>query len=405
MRILITNNSLARRAGTELVVCELAQAFRARGHEVAAYSSELGEMAGLIRESHVAVVNDPRSCPFKPDIIHGQHHLDVMSALLSLPETPAIFHSHGGLPWVERAPLHPRILHYVGMCPIVTESMGVEQGIALERLHTVLNWVDLNRFNTVRTPIELPRRALVYTRMIEGGFFLDQITSAFQKAGIALELSPSLGNGGVLNPESILPQYDIVLAAGRSALEAIACGCATMVVNHQSSLGLVTPENLDTLRGQNMSPLRMSPQLSIESVSQQLAKYDAASVAATTQRLRQSASLEQAADQLLELYQLSINEWNTRPRPTPAEEIDSVSQYLRFLTPGLKSLDEKSRKIDRLELKLESLQKDMAGLQKLSKSAARSTELLIRLRKSMLGRLALHFAKRDNSDATAPHVK
>jgi hypothetical protein len=401
MRILISNNSLSRRAGTEMVVWELAQAFRARGHEVAAYSSELGEMAGLIRESHVAVINDPRTCPFNPDIIHGQHHLDAISALLSLPDTPAIFHSHGGLPWVERAPLHPRILHYVGMCPIVTETIGLELGIVPERLHTILNWVDLKRFHTVRTPPDVPRRALVFTRMMEQGFFLDQVMAAFHKAGIALDLAPSLGSGGLPNPESILPQYDIVLAAGRSALEAIACGCATMIVNHQSSLGLVTPKNFKLLREQNMSPLRMSPQLSVESVARQIAEYDAASVALTTQTLRQCASLDQAADQLLKLYQISIDEWKTRPRPSPAEEMDATSQYLRFLTPGLKSLDEKSRKIDRLESKLESLQKEMAGLQKLSKAATRSTEMLKRLRKSTLGRLALHFAKRDNGEAVA----
>ena len=41
MRVLIKNNSLSARAGTELVVYEIGRELRRRGHEVAAYSSTL----------------------------------------------------------------------------------------------------------------------------------------------------------------------------------------------------------------------------------------------------------------------------------------------------------------------------------------------------------------------------
>lgn len=393
MRILITNNSLATRAGTELVVWELARALQARGHEVAAYSSELGEVAGLIREAHIPVIQDPANCPFQPDIIHGQHHLDTMTALFSLPDVPAIYHAHGGVPWVERAPKHPRILHYVAMCSALSERTGIELGIPDSRLHTVLNWVDLERFKTVRVPVAKPKRALIYTRMLGGGFFCSQIQAAFARQGIVLESPPSLENGEVRQAESLLPEYDIVLAAGRSALEAIACGCATMVVNYQSSLGFATPENLESFQGQNMAPFRNDPQLTTALIEQQLADYQAARVAATTQKLRHSAGLDQAVDKLLGIYQQTLEEWQHARKPSSADEAAATALYLRQLVPALKVLDQKERKIEKLKSQVQDLKLARADLERSGKQAARNASLMEALRRSLLGRLALHFAK------------
>lgn len=394
MRILITNNSLATRAGTELVVWELARALRARGHQVAAYSSELGEVAGLIRESHIPVIQDLAECPFKPDIIHGQHHLDTMTALLSLPDTPAIYHAHGGVPWVERAPKHPRILHYVAMCSALSEHMGIELGIPAQRLNTVLNWVNLERFKTIRVPVEKPRRALIYTRMVGDGFFYRQIQAAFERQGISLERPSSLENGDVRQAESLLPDYDIVLAAGRSALEAIACGCATMVVNYQSSLGLVTPENLESFQEQNMAIFRNSPQLTTALIEQQLGQYQAASVAATTEKLRRIAGLDHAVDQLLGIYQQTVEEWQCISKPTSADETASTALYLRQLLPALKTLDQRERKIEKLTSKVNDLNLANSELKHSGKNALRNASLLETLRRSFFGRLAMHFAKR-----------
>lgn len=401
MKILITNNSLATRAGTELVVWELAKALRARGHEVAAYSSQLGEVAGLIRDSRVPVIQDPADCPFRPDIIHGQHHLDTMTALLSLPDTPAIYHAHGGVSWLESAPKHPRILHYVAMCSVLAERIGIEQGIPAPRLHTVSNWVDMGRFKTVRMPAEKPRRALIYTRMLGDGFFYRQIQSAFERQGISLERPPTVEKGEVRQTESLLPDYDIVLAAGRSALEAIACGCATMIVNYQSGLGFVTPENLEDFQEHNMAPFRNSPQLTTAVIERQLGQYDAASVASTTEKLRRIAGLDRSVDQLLGIYQQTIDEWKHCRKPLPADEIASAALYLRKLLPALKTLGQQERKIDvqrdrkieKLTSKIHDLKLANAELKDAGKNASRNTMLMQALRRSVFGRFALHFAK------------
>ncbi len=394
MKILITNNSLRIRAGTEMVVWELAQSFTRRGHQVAAYSSELGDFAGLMREALIAVVDDPERCPFKPDVIHGQHHLDTMTALLSFPDTPAIYHQHGGVPWVERPPAHPRILHYVSNSPWLSDRINVELGIPEERIHTVLNWVDLDRFHTVRTLPDKPRRAMVFTRMLGGGFFLDQIRLAFERRGIVLDEAPFLEQGMVRRPESLLPDYDIVLAAGRSALEAVACGCATMLVNQRSCLGFVAPENLQEYRAQNMCAMRDSPELTAELVEKQLAAYDPASAAATTALLRDTGRMEKAVDELLEIYDQTLQEWRDRGPADAAFGMRATARYLREWSPALKSLEEKQRRIRKLEAKVEALRKSQSLLKRQLKASQSGVRLMQRLRRSVSGRLILSIMKR-----------
>jgi hypothetical protein len=60
VRVLITNNTLAARAGSELYVRDLALALLARGHQPIAYSRRLGEVAAEIRRATVPVVDDLR---------------------------------------------------------------------------------------------------------------------------------------------------------------------------------------------------------------------------------------------------------------------------------------------------------------------------------------------------------
>src|SRR5688572_6673820 len=113
MRILITNNTLATRAGSELYVRDLAIELRRRGHEPIAYSPLLGAVAEDLRAATVPVTNDLGTIRLRPDIIHGQHHLETMTALTHFPGVPAINVCHGWIPWQEIPLQHPRIGRYV----------------------------------------------------------------------------------------------------------------------------------------------------------------------------------------------------------------------------------------------------------------------------------------------------
>ncbi len=404
MKILITNNTLSAKAGTEGVVVELAKSLQARGHEVAACSCHVGEAGEWLREAMVPVIRDPGDSPFVPDLIHGQHHLDTMRALFALPETPAVYHCHGGLPWVERPPRHPRILHHIGMCEVMASSMALELGLPPERVHSVPNWVDLERFHTVRSPVRKPARALIFTRMLKAGFFTGELEAAFRARDIALDTSLPTEGGETRFPESLLPGYDIVLAAGRSALEAMASGCATMIVSHHSSLGFVTPGNLDTFREQNFAPRRQSPQLTRELVMEQLDAYRPEDAAAVTARVRAEASLEGGVDLLEKIYHRAIEDWKTLPRPDPAEEWRAGADYLRHLMPALQNLEGDKRLLAKRDAQVRDLKRSLKALGKADRQRDRLAALHAELRKTLPGRLALHFAKRrvEKRDHDAP---
>src|SRR5215470_13196513 len=98
LRVLITNTWLYARAGTELYVRDLATALLACGHSPIVYSPVLGAVATEIRAATVPVVDDLDAIGVAPDVIHGHHHLETLSALLRFPGVPAIFVCHGWLP-------------------------------------------------------------------------------------------------------------------------------------------------------------------------------------------------------------------------------------------------------------------------------------------------------------------
>ena len=109
MKILLTNNTLHFRAGSELYLRDVATALKRRGHEPVAFSTVLGSVADDIRAHGIPVVDTLEDIAEPPEIIHGQHHLETMTALLHFPGVPAVYFCHGSQPWVETPPRFPRI--------------------------------------------------------------------------------------------------------------------------------------------------------------------------------------------------------------------------------------------------------------------------------------------------------
>lgn len=335
MRVLITNNTLATRAGTELYVRDLAQRLQDLGHTPVAYSSELGGVAEELRKAGIPVIDELKNLPFQPDIIHGQHHLDTMTALLSLPGVPAIYVGHGAVPWEEMAPRFPRIRRYVAVDVPCYERMVVEDGIPEERVVTLLNFVDLRRFTMRETLPEKPKRALVFSNSASERNFVDVVRAACAQSGIELEVVGHRAGTATSEPEKILPGYDLVFAKARAALEAMAVGCAVVLCDTRGCGPLVTTKNFDTLRPLNFGFRNLRQPITTENVAKQIAQYDAVDAMAVRDKIRAQADLQDAAQQFVQLYTEVIAEHKAQ-LSDPAAESRAAGAYFESLIPLLK---------------------------------------------------------------------
>jgi hypothetical protein len=361
MNILITNNSLDYLAGSEWVVIELAKTLVSRGHQVAACSSQIGEIGSLLREMSIPAIRHPLDSPFKPDIIHGQHHLEVMRALHAFPDVPAIYHCHGYLPWVEDAPVHPRILSYVGMCAVLSNRIRLSLGLPDESVITVPNWVDIDRFRFVRDPKQQPKKALLYSRSLDrNSWHASQLCQAFDTMKIQLDLH--VPQGDTRAPEVVLPEYDIVLASGRSAIEAMACGCALLPISRTACLDSVDPLNFHFLQNQNFSPTLSAGHFNAESVGKALAAYQPDRVSAVTAMVRSECTLASAVDRLEPLYFRTVDEFRKRSISTPSavkSEFHAVANYIQSIMPLVRDREKLITENQELQSRVASLQLNM----------------------------------------------
>lgn len=248
MKLLLTNDELHEvRGGTQVFISDLAVALQERGHTVAVYAWLRGSVSAALDARGVPVVESPAACGFVPEVIHGQHHLATMTALCAFPTTPAIYYCHGYGPWQERPPRHPRILKYVGMAEAMRLWLAIETGRPAGEIGIFSNSVHLGRFHKVRELCQRPRRALLYGNAFIPASHVSRLQQTCDRAGIRLDkLGAPFGNA-VTAPEEVLPEYDLVFAIGRSALEAMACGCAVMPCSVRGCGPLIEPNSLEFL--------------------------------------------------------------------------------------------------------------------------------------------------------------
>jgi len=335
VRILITNNTLAERAGTELYVRDIAMALLARGHQPIAYSQVLGEVAEELRAATVPVVDDLHRIAEPPHVIHGHHHLETMTAIHHFSEVPAVFFCHGWMPWQEVPPAHPRIVRYLAVSEVCRQRLVHEGGVPPERTEVLLNFVDLGRFRPRSVLAKVCRRALLYSNNAGPNAIADVVGEACDRVGVRLDVAGIASGNPTDSPETLLPEYDLVFAKGRSALEAMAVGCAVVLCDAPGSGPLVDTKNFDALRSLNFGLGALSSPLSAESIAEQVERFDPNEAAAVTARVRSEASLSDVVDRLLELYR-EVEDADAASREAEGR---ATADYIRALAPRIKEND------------------------------------------------------------------
>lgn len=326
LRVLFTNNTLAEPAGTELSLHDAALALRARGHEVAAFSTQHGTVAGRLAASGVAVLDDLEKLPWQPDVIHGHHEWETSIAALRWPAVPVVSFCRGPYLWQEAPCLAPNVTIYAAVDEECRRRLVEKEGIPENKIELALNGVDLEKFRQ-RPPLpSKPQRALVFSNYASEKNFVPVVRSACEAEGIALTVIGRSAGSPCEHPENVLGDFDIVFAKGKAALESLATGCALIVADTAGLGPMVMRSNFEALRRLSFGNPSMSDAFSVDAVRQRLRSYAAKDAGAVSAHVRETCGLGKTIDKLEQLYALAISEW----KPASAEAWASFAAH--FLT-------------------------------------------------------------------------
>lgn len=339
LRVLLTNRILAHRTGTELYIRDVALELLRRGHSPVVYSPRLGPLASEIRGCTIPVVDDLTNVAEAPDIIHGHHGLETLTALLAFPGVPAISVCHSWVGWADEPVAFPRIRRYLAVDDSCRHRLVAEHGIPPERVEVVLNAVDLRRF-APRAPLPLrPERALIFSNSSGSGApHVKAIQEACRRAGMAVDIAGFKSGMLLERPEEVLKSYDLVFAKARAALEAAATGAAVVLCDVAGAGPMITTTNFAALRRLNFGMRALRDVPTVDAIASAIAQYDAADAGAVSRHVRNLAGTEMLVDNLLAVYAEACAD-AARLATDADAELRAAAAYLRRLSPKLHERD------------------------------------------------------------------
>jgi hypothetical protein len=296
LRVLITNTILSGRTGTEIVVSQLADRFRSLQHEVILYSPQIGELGLALRQRGHLVFDRIANIGLRPDVIHGHHVGPLLTAIASFPGTPAIQVLHSVDAEFDAPLVHPQVVaHYA-----VSEYIAAQRAAPhVPTIGILGNAVDLETYKYRVRPVRNPPVALSISKNRDETAILEH---ACQGAGIKLtQIGPAHGRV-VADLERYIDEADLVFGSGRSALEAVASGCAVILTDGDRFGGAVTTRTLDRLMALNFGVRAMSSRVSPTAIHSAIEELNWADVSAVSKRVRDVASLDRQAEHLLGIY-------------------------------------------------------------------------------------------------------
>lgn len=329
--MLLTNCWMADRGGTELYVRDLALGLQRAGHRPMVWSPFVGEVAQDLRAAGVPVHEDLTDVRAAPDVVHGHHGDETMAALSRFPDVPGLYVAHDAEAWQDEAPIHPRLLRYLAVDELCRERL-LARGVDPARTEVVPNAVDLHRFPRRGALPQRPRRALLLANTAREDGYLAVVRAACERAELELDVAGS-GTDRVVRPEQVLADYDLVFGKARVALEALAVGCAVVLLDLRGIGGMVTSAVLPEWRRWNFGRRLLSGTHDVTRLLAEIKRYDAADAALCTDQVRSEAGLAGMTDKLVEEYDRVLEEWRTRGTADPRQELSEAALRLATIGP------------------------------------------------------------------------
>jgi hypothetical protein len=304
-RVLLVTIILIGRTGTEVVTCETARGLRQRNHDVSIYTQQEGPTAEQLRAEGFQVVTDIASLSTPPDVIQANQTYPLLEIVGRFPRVPVISICHDSTVWYNEPIDLPMIRRHVAVdlaCRDRIASALPDLGQEIELLH---NAVDLARFRQRGLLPATPQRALIITKNARD---LDAIVAACTQRGIDVDvLGPAVDNE-VDDLAERLAGYDLVFATARSAHEALAAGCAVIVVDGRGLAGLVTRDVVASWRDNNFGLRLLTRAISAEAIAAEIDRYDPNDARSVSDFVRTNSPLERYLDRLEAIHREVIAE-------------------------------------------------------------------------------------------------
>lgn len=322
LRVLITNRVLGSGSGTEMYVRDLALGLLDAGHLPIVYTPRAGALADELRRATVPITSDLATITVLPDVIHGHHILETYAALARFPDTPAVFVCHDWSAWHDIPPRFDRVRRYVAVDHTCRDRLVTQCGIPETQVEVIYNAVDLRRFPQRGALPEIPRRALVFSNYATPAEF-NTIAAACHRHGMTCDGAGRQLGQGLVAPEQRLGNYDLVLAKGRCAREAMAVGAAVIVCDLGRTGPLVTAAEFERLQRANFGRRLLSENLCGAAIRREIERYSAHDAGEVSRCARRTGGLEPLVESFVELYHDIIHEHTAAGPQDPSDELQS----------------------------------------------------------------------------------
>jgi hypothetical protein len=259
MKVLLVNDALLERGGSESYLQTISWALRRLGHSVSFFSSHLGGFADALTADGFEVFGSVRSLPGDFDVVHGQHVSSTALVRARLTDTPLLFATHSWFVPIEDPLAGFRADAFLAFNDVTLARVKAHSASRGKPVYRLTQPVDITFRDSARTPIaSVPQAALAVSRAQRRS--LVQLQSACERAGISLT---AIGLGGVESSDARneMLAADIVFATGRSALEAMAAGKAVFIIDESTIGGWVTADSYESLEADGFTGIGATPRL------------------------------------------------------------------------------------------------------------------------------------------------
>jgi hypothetical protein len=220
------------------------------GHRVTIFSPRVGEPGRVARGWGLAVADRERTLPETCGVVFAQDAWSAYTLGARYPEAPVVASIHGD----ETDVFFPPQLRGLVSVTVALYDRVANRARALATDVPVVRLaqpVDLRRFSPQGPLVDPPRRVLALGNYLRGDR-RKQLTRVCEEAGLDLRFA-GVNDGSSTAPEHELNSADIVIGKARVIVEAMACGRAAYVYDHNGGDGWITPDTYERHAADNFA--------------------------------------------------------------------------------------------------------------------------------------------------------